>query len=159
MHREESENMRALREILGAYASKHRILVAEDDELVGPLVVSMLESMVSCDIDLVASGDDAEAMAETHRYSLILLDLMLLDGDVRKHVPRLKELSPMAMIVYVSGHFPLDTLLDEADKDNVVVALKKPFSVEELRLILRYALGTSLPCPDCPKYRPGGYNA
>ena len=57
-------------------AKIHTILCIEDDRFIGEMYVRSLRK-VGYDVDWVVGGDEAIAAAQSKKYDLILLDLML----------------------------------------------------------------------------------
>ena len=65
--------------------SKIRILVVEDESLVGRDIHHMLRGLGYEVIDVVSRGDDAVAIAESSQPDLVLMDIVLKGRDRRDH--------------------------------------------------------------------------
>ena len=124
-----------------------RILLVEDDEMIGEAVVTGL-SADGYAIDWVRDGRAAELSIGTHLYSLVMLDLGLPACDgiiVLKNMRARKDDVPVLIIT------ARDTVADriaglDAGADDYLV---KPFDLDELsarvRALLRRAAGRAEP--------------
>ncbi len=124
-----------------------RILLVEDDEMIGEAVVTGL-SAGGYAIDWVRDGRAAELSIGTHLYSLVMLDLGLPARDgiiVLKNMRARKDDVPVLIIT------ARDTVADriaglDAGADDYLV---KPFDLDELsarvRALLRRAAGRAEP--------------
>ena len=124
-----------------------RILLVEDDEMIGEAVVTGL-SADGYAIDWVRDGRAAELSIGTHLYSLVMLDLGLQACDgiiVLKNMRARKDDVPVLIIT------ARDTVADriaglDAGADDYLV---KPFDLDELsarvRALLRRAAGRAEP--------------
>ncbi len=108
----------------------HRVLVVEDDPDIGRLVSLQLAEL-DCESRLVADGMAALAEAETGRYDLVILDLMLprMDGlEICRRLRAQTRYTPILMLTAKSSE--LDRVLGlELGADDY---LTKPFSMLEL---------------------------
>jgi DNA-binding response OmpR family regulator len=107
-----------------------RVLVVEDDPDIGRLVSIQLAEL-NCETRLVADGLTGLAEAETGRYQLVILDLMLprMDGlQICRRLRAGQHYTPILMLTAKSSE--LDRVLGlELGADDY---LTKPFSVLEL---------------------------
>ncbi|MBX3605195.1 MAG: response regulator transcription factor [Piscinibacter sp.] len=107
-----------------------RVLVVEDDPDIGRLVTLQLAE-IGCDCKLIDDGVSALAEAQTGRYDLVILDLMLPRLDGLQICRRLRERdhrTPVLMLTAKSTE--LDRVLGlELGADDY---LTKPFSMLEL---------------------------
>jgi DNA-binding response OmpR family regulator len=107
-----------------------RVLVVEDDPDIGRLVMLQLAEL-DCDGRLVDDGLDALAEAESSRYDLVILDLMLprLDGlQICRRLRACERYVPILMLTAKSSE--IDRVLGlELGADDY---LTKPFSMLEL---------------------------
>jgi DNA-binding response OmpR family regulator len=107
-----------------------RVLVVEDDPDIGRLVTLQLAE-IGCDCTLIDDGVSALAEAQTGRYDLVILDLMLPRLDGLQICRRLRERdhhTPVLMLTAKSTE--LDRVLGlELGADDY---LTKPFSMLEL---------------------------
>lgn len=124
-----------------------RVLVVEDDPMIGDAVVAGLAADGYA-VDWVRDGRAAELSITTHTYSLVLLDLGL---PQRGGIAVLKDLRARKLDVPVLIITARDTVADrigglDAGADDYLV---KPFDLDELlarvRALLRRAAGRAEP--------------
>ena len=115
-----------------------RILVVEDNpKLAGSIRQGLTEQGYS--VDVCHSGYEAEDMAATEPYDLVLLDLMLPDRDgveVCRNLRRRGLATPILMLTALSGTENKVAGLDVGADDYVT----KPFDLEELHARIRALL-------------------
>jgi DNA-binding response OmpR family regulator len=108
----------------------HSILVIEDNRDLAKVLKMNLEDL-SMDVDLAYDGLAGLTKAESEKYDLIILDLMLpgLDGmDICRRVRSKSVYTPILMLTSKSSE--LDRILGlEIGADDYVT---KPFSIKEL---------------------------
>ncbi len=109
---------------------KKNILIVEDQQDIANLVKMHLLD-IQCDVTLATDGDEGLQQAETNRFDLIILDLMLpgVDGlEICRHIRRQSVYTPVLMLTSKSTE--LDRVLGlEVGADDYLV---KPFSILEL---------------------------
>jgi len=107
-----------------------RVLVVEDDPDIGRLVMLQLAEL-GCDGRLIADGISALAEAESTRYDLVILDVMLprMDGlEICRRLRGGERYTPILMLTSKSSE--IDRVLGlELGADDY---LTKPFSMLEL---------------------------
>ncbi len=104
--------------------SSLRILLVEDDNLIGVLLSAMLEGMDHEVVAIVATESDAVAAAARHHLDLMIVDIHLREGSGAAAVARILEDSPVPHI-FMSG-----TALDPDAAGTIV--LQKPFLEKDL---------------------------
>jgi two-component system response regulator GlrR len=102
------------------------ILVVEDDAIVGPLIVRMLESG-GYTATLASDGTAARAALQDARYNLVLADLVLGTQDGHEIAESLVALQPGLRVVLMSGYGIPRYGADPGDP-----MLSKPFQADEL---------------------------
>ena len=113
-----------------------RILVVDDDQSIRQLVCTIVQRE-QFTVDCAADGVEAIEMLKKHRYSLILLDLMMprLDGfgviDFLKKHPQ--ELKPVVLVITAYA----DQKFKEVDSTIVAGVIRKPFEVADLGSLVR----------------------
>lgn len=112
-----------------------RLLIAEDDPMLGPGLKRALER-AGYTVDLAASGDEAVAAARAQAYALAILDLGLpgLHGiEVLREIRRRRDDTPVIILTArVRAAHKVEGL--DAGADDYVV---KPFDLEELLARIR----------------------
>lgn len=115
-----------------------RILVAEDDQHLGPSLKKGLEESHYA-VDLVADGEEALSVSLAVPYNLIILDILLphLDGfEVCKRLRDQKRMTPILFLSALSGLEHRVSGLDIGGDDY----LTKPFAFRELEARVRALL-------------------
>jgi DNA-binding response OmpR family regulator len=103
-----------------------RILVVEDDVVVGPLIVRMLEASGYA-ATLASDGDAARAVVRTTRYDLALADVVLGTEEGNEIAESLVAIQPSLRVVLMSGY---GVSRYGSDPDDPMLA--KPFRAAEL---------------------------
>ena len=120
-----------------------RVLVVEDDEVVGGFIQSILQ-MAGYEVFRAADGEAAILMAHDVRPDLVTLDVMMpgIDGWEVAHQLRIDEATAATRIVMVSA-IPPNELTDRARNEPVQAVLSKPFDfaalVEVVEQVLDFA--------------------
>lgn len=116
-----------------------KILLIEDDEAIAELVILHLQN-VGYEVEYTGTYADGESLALNNKYSLILLDLMLPDGDgmdICRKLRMEKIQTPIVMLTAKTEE--IDKVLGlESGADDYIT---KPFSIREflarIKAILR----------------------
>jgi DNA-binding NarL/FixJ family response regulator len=90
-----------------------RILVAESNKLIRLGLRSLIENQPS--LTIVAESnclDDVFSLAAIHKPNVILLDLLLNDGNCIEHIPQLLHICPQSRILAFSCNNEEQTQLD-----------------------------------------------
>ena len=114
-------------------SAKKRVLVVEDERVVGVMTKAMLESLGYVPL---LSTDGAEAIktfeAQSDEIAFIMLDLVLPDMDGAQLYRRLRAMDPELKCIVSSGYLaeePVRRLLDAGADDFI----QKPFKLAELK--------------------------
>jgi DNA-binding response OmpR family regulator len=102
------------------------VLVLEDDSVVGPLIVRMLESE-GYKGTLASDGEAARAALQAARYDVMLVDIVLGTQDGQEIAQSLVALQPGLRVVLMSGYGASRYGADPSDP-----MLAKPFHADEL---------------------------
>ncbi|MBU7318369.1 response regulator transcription factor [Paenibacillus oleatilyticus] len=106
-----------------------RILIADDDREIRELVKTYLERE-TYRIDTAADGEEALRLFESHRYNLILLDLMMPKVDGIEVCRRLRMKTNVPILMLTAKDQEIDKVLGlSIGADDYIT---KPFSVHEL---------------------------
>ena len=117
---------------------KARILIAEDEAIVGLYLKQTVETMGYSVVAVVAAGEDVVRIANSEQVDLLLLDIRLADemdgitaaGIVDQNVP----------VVFQTAYTD-DTTMDRAKALNPIAVLRKPIDQKDLRSSIQLALG------------------
>ena len=120
-------------------ASEHAILIVEDNP---DLVIGLQDLLQHEGYQVVTAGTCAEAMAQAHRhrFNAVLLDLGLPDGDGLDVLNALQSLDPTLPIIIVTASTATEKTVGSLSK-GAFAYLTKPYNGEELRAVLRRAVG------------------
>lgn len=115
-----------------------RILLAEDDQMIGAAVVQALKDAAYA-VDWAKDGLTAMDAAAAERYDMVLLDLGLPAPDGREVLKRLRTFSYPLPVIIVTARDGVDDRVDGLDlgADDYLV---KPFEVRELLARMRAIL-------------------
>ena len=123
------------------------ILIVDDD----PLVREYLSIMVKTDGHVAASaahGGHAIEMMSANHYDLALVDIFMPEKEGIETICELRERFPVTRIVAMSAGcktMPSSQALDFAICFGADDVLPKPFSLDDLKAVVRQTLGTSAP--------------
>lgn len=112
-----------------------RILVVEDEEKVASFMVKGL-SAEGHSVERAATVAEAQALVTTHSYDMVLLDLMLPDGDGRAVLRTLRASDADVPVIVVSALGSVDEKVEvlDAGADDYLV---KPIAFAELAARVR----------------------
>jgi two-component system OmpR family response regulator len=106
-----------------------RILIVEDDEAIRGLLSESLKGF-GMDADEAPTGAAMRELLARHEYDLVILDLMLPDGDGVALCRRLRQTSDVPVIILTARGEELERVVGlEVGADDYVV---KPFAPREL---------------------------
>jgi DNA-binding response OmpR family regulator len=111
-----------------------RILIADDDAAIRRLLAA-LSRRAGFEVDVATNGAAALALMAEHRYSVVLLDLMMpnVSGyDVIRELKKRAIRPPIIVVTAMAGE-----LLSPVDPSVVLSIVRKPFDMETLILLLR----------------------
>lgn len=117
------------------------ILVVDDE----PDMCWALENILSPEgyqIATATSGKKALELAQERRFEVVFIDAKLPDVDGIELSSRIKQTSPQAAIVMISGYFYReDEAIDETLANELCVSfISKPFDLDEVRLAAKKAV-------------------
>ena len=117
-----------------------RILLVEDEAPVANYLAMFLEEE-GFDVDRAATLKEAEAAAKSHPYNLLLLDVMLPDGNADDWLPKWREANSQIPVLMVTGLGADDPRLRRCLSAGALGWIPKTARVEGLLGQVRRALG------------------
>jgi two-component system, OmpR family, response regulator len=115
-----------------------RILLVEDEDRIASFIAKGLSAEGHC-VDRAATVADGQGLAATNSYDLVLLDLLLPDGDGRQVLATLRARDGDVPVLVLSALGEIDAKVDLLDM-GANDYLTKPFDFAELAARVR-ALG------------------
>ncbi|MCL4492173.1 MAG: sigma-54 dependent transcriptional regulator [Nitrospirae bacterium] len=112
-----------------------KILVIDDDESVIWVIRKALEPL---GYEIEAKTSIRAGIKLVDKYKLILLDLMLPDGNGIDALKEIKVFSPDALVFIVTAHGRMESAID-AMREGAYDYLEKPFDIEELKIVVEKA--------------------
>ncbi len=113
-----------------------RVLVVEDDAMIGMLLVEMLEQMGHGICAIEATEADAVAAADRYHPDLVIADARLGDGSGISAVEEMLRIRPVPYM-FVSG----DSMASIKARRPGAVVVQKPFHEADLAKAIQRALG------------------
>jgi two-component system, response regulator PdtaR len=114
---------------------KKNILIVEDDLILAMMNAKFIESLGHAVINNVQTGEEAVEFAKENDFDLVLMDIRLkgkMDGIEAMHeINNFKKIPA----IYISGNSDPETK-QRASETNMVAFCVKPFSYEELQIII-----------------------
>jgi CheY-like chemotaxis protein len=124
---------------LGTARTSGTILVVEDQPQVRQLTCKMLRGM---GYKVLEAGDGMQALETVRTHgrpiSLLLTDVIMPGMNGREVAAHLKPLQPNMEVIFMSGY--TDRIIGDVI-DSTVKFLQKPFTTEQLQMMVRQALG------------------
>lgn len=111
-----------------------RVLVVEDDAMIGVLLGEMLEGMGYDVCGIEATETDAVTAAARYRPDLMIVDVQLGDGSGVSAIDTIQRAMPVPH-VFVSGDIARLRALKPGS-----IAIQKPYRESELALVIQRAL-------------------
>ncbi len=114
------------------------ILVVDDEKLILDLVKSELEKS-NYNVTVVNNSKDAVKLIDATDFDLILLDLMMPDITGLELLQMIKEKKSEVSVIMMTAYGSIETAV-KAMKLGAFDYITKPFSMEELLMVVRKAL-------------------
>lgn len=112
------------------------ILLAEDDETLGELIVFMLQKKAGYNVEWVMEGEDAYYYAIHAHYDVLILDWMMPNGTGVEVCQRLRKSGYAGAILMLTAKDSVQDRIEGLDSgaDDYLV---KPFEIDELMARIR----------------------
>jgi DNA-binding response OmpR family regulator len=114
-----------------------RILIAEDDEILGALLRDFLQNPRR-EITIQKNGLEAIREFKERPSDIIIADLMLPGADGLKVLKEAKAFHPECEVIIITGYASLDTAI-QAIRGGAYDYIRKPFKLEELEVGVKNA--------------------
>jgi DNA-binding response OmpR family regulator len=118
-------------------AEQIRILIAEDDEILGTLLRDFLQNS-GREITIRKNGLEAIRDFQERPSDIIIADLMLPGADGLKVLKEAKAFHPQCEVIIITGYASLDTAI-QAIRGGAYDYIRKPFKLEELEVGVKNA--------------------
>ncbi|HCY83673.1 MAG TPA: hybrid sensor histidine kinase/response regulator [Desulfobacteraceae bacterium] len=115
-----------------------RVLVVDDEKRIRHACRRMLVSE-GCEVKEASNGRDGLEMINASHYDIVLLDLMMPGISGMEVLSQIKAHHPDTVIIVITGYATLEHSI-ETMKKGAFDFLSKPFSPQELRVIITKAL-------------------
>jgi putative nucleotidyltransferase with HDIG domain len=112
-----------------------RVLIVEDDLMLGNLLKDYLQHLGHEKVDFRTSGIDASTSIESEQYDCAFVDLMLPDIGGLELLTKLKEQNPSMPVIMMSGYPTMEYAI-EAMRKGASDFLTKPFNLQDLALTI-----------------------
>ncbi len=115
-----------------------RVLIVEDEKDFRDLIVDFLSSK-GFQVEGVGDLKKALDLIDRKDFAVVILDLLLPDGNGLQLLEKVKEESPLTEVIVLTGHGTVKTAV-EAMKKGAYDFLTKPCSLQELELLVEKAM-------------------
>ena len=123
-------------------SNRIKILVVDDKKIIGDFFDFTL-GYFGHDITVINNPHDAADAARNKRFDIAFLDVMMPEKDGVEVLREIKSITPDLPVVMMSG-YSLQEKRDQAKELGAVDCLKKPFELDDVRRVVREALGKSI---------------
>ncbi|MFQ3573064.1 MAG: sigma-54 dependent transcriptional regulator [Thermodesulfovibrionales bacterium] len=115
--------------------NENKILLIDDDDGVVWVVKKALEPL---GYDVRAENTIENGKKALGDYNLVLLDMVLPDGNGIELLREIKEKSPETLVIIITAHGRMESAIN-AMKEGAYDYLEKPFDIEELIIVIKRA--------------------
>ena len=115
----------------------HRLLIVDDDLLIREFLTEGLETDYR--VDAARNGKEANRLIRNSSYHIALLDLRLPDANGLEILKQIKSFDQRTAVIVMTAHSSVETAV-EAMKLGAFHYIKKPFTINEITLLLEKAL-------------------
>jgi DNA-binding response OmpR family regulator len=119
--------------------SRHKILLAEDEEALGTIVKESLETR-GFEVIYCRNGEEAKAQYLSQQPELLVLDVMMPKKDGFTLVKEIRQLDQWVPIIFLTAKSRTEDVI-EGFGYGANDYIKKPFSMEELIVRMQALLG------------------
>jgi len=123
-------------------ANRIKVLVVDDKKVIGDFFDFTL-GYFGHEITVINDPHEAARMAQTRPFDIAFLDIMMPQKDGVEVLKEIKSSVPGLPVVMMSG-YSLQERRDLAKELGAVGCLKKPFELDDVRRVVKEALGKSI---------------
>jgi two-component system response regulator HydG len=113
-----------------AVENKPKILVVDDEKVVRDFLIRLL-SLKGITARTAESGFQAIEIMKAEPFDFAFLDVRMPGMDGVQTLKELKKINPNCKYVMMTG-YSVDDLLEEAKRENILAAIKKPFDINQI---------------------------
>lgn len=113
--------------------NKIKILVVDDEKIVRDFLTQLL-SNTDISVKAAENGFKGIEMFKKEKFDLVFLDVRMPGIEGLETFRELKKINPAAKFIMMTG-YAVDDILEEAKKEGVTYALKKPFDIGQIKKI------------------------
>lgn len=117
------------------------VLLVEDDPSIALVITAALEAE-GFHVDCCDSIAQRDGLLAVNRYSALVTDVMLTDGDGIETIGAVRDAAPHMPIIILSAQNTLDTAVRASDT-GAFEYFPKPFDIDELARTVRQAVGNA----------------
>ena len=114
-----------------------RMLIAEDDEILGTMLREFLQKPER-ELQVKKNGQEAIRDFIHQPYDIVIADLMLPGADGLQVLKEVKARYPECEVIIITGYASLDTAI-QAIRGGAYDYIRKPFKLEELEVAVKNA--------------------
>ncbi|RME67566.1 MAG: sigma-54-dependent Fis family transcriptional regulator, partial [Nitrospirae bacterium] len=111
-----------------------RYLIVEDEPSVSSFLAEVAEQLGGA-VHLASNLKEARQVIDTYRIDIVLLDLMLPDGDGLELLPHIKSTLPEAIVIVITSVYETKTIV-RAIKEGASEYITKPVELAYLKKLL-----------------------
>lgn len=117
-----------------------RVLVIDDEPIILSTLAAFLELEGYAQVDCFSDGREALAHFGRHGANVILCDYLMPGMDGVDVLARARDLDPRVPRILLTGYADKDAAIRAINEVGLFQYLEKPWSNDDLRLVLRNAL-------------------
>jgi len=121
---------------------KIKVLVVDDKRIIGDLFDITL-GYSGHDITVVQDGAEAVRLAKDGAFDIAFIDIVMPDPDGVAVLQQIKEVAPKLPVVMMSG-YSVEERRHKAMQLGAITCLKKPFEMDEVREVVKKAIGKNI---------------
>lgn len=119
-----------------------KVLVVDDKKVIGDFFDFTL-GYFGHDITVVHNPKEAAKAAQAKQFDIAFLDIMMPEKNGVDVLKEIKSVLPQLPVVMMSG-YSLQEMRDKAVELGACGCLKKPFELDDVRQVMKTALGKSI---------------